>query len=73
MFEALRDAYGELTDAGPPSRSIDVPISFEGDGATSLVVDVAFGAEHDEAVARERARTRDVIDSLSGVSVKVDT
>jgi serine/threonine protein kinase len=73
MFEALRAAYGELTDAGPPSRSIDVPISFEGDGATSLVVDVAFGAEHDEAVARERARTRDVIESLSGISIKVDT
>jgi len=51
MFEALRAAYGELTDAGPPSRSVDVPISFEGDGATSLVVDVAFGAEHDEVEA----------------------
>ncbi|HTB73019.1 MAG TPA: serine/threonine-protein kinase [Polyangiaceae bacterium] len=72
MFEALRGAYDELTHVGPPSRSIDVPLTFEGDGAPSLVVDVAFGAEHDDAVARERARTREVIESLSGVSIKID-
>jgi serine/threonine-protein kinase len=69
MFEALREAYDELTDAEPPSQSIDVPLQF--DEASSLVVDVAFGAEHDDAVARERARTRGVIESLSAVSVAV--
>jgi serine/threonine-protein kinase len=72
MFEALRAAYEELASAGPPSRSIDVPLTFEGDGASSLVVDVAFGAAHDEAIARERARTREVIESLSAVSIKID-
>jgi eukaryotic-like serine/threonine-protein kinase len=72
MFEALRAAYDELASAGPPSRSVDIPLTFEGDGAPSLVVDVAFGAEHDDAVARERARTREVIEGLSGVSIKVD-
>jgi serine/threonine protein kinase len=71
MFEALRAAYDELTVNGPPSRSIDVALTFEGDGAPSLVVDVAFGADHDEAIARERARTREVIDGLSAVSVVV--
>jgi eukaryotic-like serine/threonine-protein kinase len=72
MFEALRVAYDELTNLGPPSRSIDVPLTFEGDGAPSLVVDVAFGAEHDDAVARERARTREVVEGLSAVSIKID-
>ena len=45
--------------------------TFEADGAPSLVVDVAFGADHDDAVARERARTREVIEGLSAVSVVV--
>jgi serine/threonine-protein kinase len=69
MFEALRAAYDELNEAEPSSRSVDVPLQF--DDASSLVVDVAFGAEHDEAVARERARTREVIESLSSISVDV--
>ncbi len=72
MFEALRAAYDELTESGPPSRSVEIPLTFEGDGAASLVVDVAFGPEHDDAVARERARTREVIEGLSGVSVVLD-
>ncbi len=73
MFEALRAAYDELTDAAPPSRSVDVALTFESDETPSLVVDVAFGAEHDEAVARERARTREVIEGLSSVSVDVSS
>ena len=73
MFEALRAAYDELIPAGPTSRSIDVPITFEGDAAPSLVVDVAFGPERDEAIERERARTREVIEGLSSVSVVVSS
>jgi serine/threonine-protein kinase len=71
MFEALRGAYEELHElaGAPTSRAVDVPLTFE-DGP-SLVVDVTFGAEHDEAVARERARTREVIESLSSISVVV--
>jgi eukaryotic-like serine/threonine-protein kinase len=71
MFDALRLAYDELTLAGPSSRSIEVPITFEADGAPSLVVDVAFGADHEDAVERERARTREVIEGLSAISVVV--
>jgi eukaryotic-like serine/threonine-protein kinase len=73
MFEALRAAYDELIPAGPTSRSVDVPITFEGDAAPSLVVDVAFGPERDEAIERERARTREVIEGLSSVSVVVSS
>jgi serine/threonine protein kinase len=71
MFEALRAAYDELR-LSPPTRTVDVPVSFEGDGAPSLVVDVTFGTEHDEALARERSRTREVIDALSSVSGPVE-
>ena len=73
MFGALRVAYEELPRRPLASAgSVDVPITFEGDGAPSLVVDVAFGAERDEAVAKERSRTREVLESLSGVSITID-
>jgi serine/threonine protein kinase len=77
MFDALRVAYGELSQTGPASAaavdpSVDVSFTFEGEGAPSLVVDVAFGAEHEDAIARERSRTRDVLEALSEVSVAID-
>jgi serine/threonine protein kinase len=72
MFEALRVAYDELTPSVPSARSEDVPLTFDSDDPPSLVVDVAFGTERDEAVARERARTREVIDALSSISVAID-
>jgi hypothetical protein len=77
MFDALRVAYGELSQTRPASAaavdpSVDVSFTFEGEGAPSLVVDVAFGAEHEDAVARERSRTRDVLEALSEVSVATD-
>jgi hypothetical protein len=72
MFDALRAAYEELQSGPASTASVDVPLTFEGEGAPSLVVDVAFGAEHDDAVARERSRTRDVLDALSEVSIAID-
>jgi len=55
--------------APPASRNtIDVPVSVD---EPSLVVDVAFGEHHDSAIARERARSREVIEGLSTLSVKV--
>jgi serine/threonine-protein kinase len=76
MFDALRAAYDEsrgrttapsLTESVPPSAvTIDLPISIE---EPSLVVDVAFGDHHDEAIARERQRTREVIEGLSQIAV----
>ena len=37
----------------------------------SGVVDVAFGEQHEEAMERERQRTREVIEGLSGPSIAV--
>jgi len=78
MFGALRAAYEESRARPPPmpttrpqmpsAESIDIPISVE---EPSLVIDVAFGEHHDSAVARERARTREVIEGLSSLSVVV--
>ena len=78
MFDALRAAYDEVRGRTPPlppvrapepsAVTIDVPISID---EPSLVVDVTFGEHHDEAIARERQRTREVIDGLSTLSVVV--
>ncbi|HLK40265.1 MAG TPA: hypothetical protein VKU41_26115 [Polyangiaceae bacterium] len=42
-----------------------VPTAIE---TPSLVVDVAFGEAHDEALERERKRTREVQGAMSGGS-----
>ena len=80
LFDALRAAFDETRGRAPasplpPARApvpsavtIDVPISIE---EPSLVVDVAFGDHHDEAIAKERQRTREVIDGLSSLSIVV--
>ncbi len=78
MFGALRAAYDEARGHQPPlppprpavpsAVTIDVPISIE---EPSLVVEVAFGDRHDEAIARERQRTREVIEGLSSLSIVV--
>jgi serine/threonine protein kinase len=78
MFDALRAAYEETRARPPPlpparapqvsADTIDVPISVQ---EPSLVIDVAFGDHHTEAIARERQRTREVIDGLSNLSVVV--
>ena len=80
MFEALRAAYDEHRSRPPPlpqSRpatsvpsSIDVPVHYEPD-EPSAVVDVAFGETHEDAMERERQRTREVIEGLSGPSIAI--
>lgn len=81
MFEGLRLAYEELTrdpsvvarrSQVPAGDSIDVSIAWEDDTKSSAIVDVAFGANRDQALARERMRTREIIEGLSGISVVVD-
>jgi hypothetical protein len=76
MFEALRAAYEEQRRRPPPlpqSRpsnvpsTMDVPIHYEAD-EPSLVADVAFGENHAEEVERERLRTREVIEGISGAA-----
>ncbi|HEX8794826.1 MAG TPA: serine/threonine-protein kinase [Polyangiaceae bacterium] len=78
MFEALREAYAEdkrarsssTVQAVPSPSSVEVPITIE-EEQSSLVVDVAFGAQHDAAMERERQRTREVIEGLSSLSIVV--
>jgi serine/threonine protein kinase len=81
MFEALRAAYDEERRRPPPLRqshpptpgpeSLDLPVHYDAD-EPSLVVDVAFGEQHEDAVERERQRTREVIEGLSGPAVARD-
>jgi serine/threonine protein kinase len=80
MFGALRAAYDEQrrrpTNPARPhpqnadAESIDVPILYEGD-EPSAVVDVAFGDRHDDAMARERQRTHEVLEGLAKPSADV--
>jgi serine/threonine protein kinase len=80
MFAALREAYEEQRHRPPPlpqarspqssNASVDVPIHYEPD-EPSIVVDVAFGNQHDEALERERQRTREVIEGLSGAPIAI--
>ena len=80
MFVALRSAYDELrmSPQAPASSTgkanlrmahFSVPDTSR---APSLVVDVAFGARHDEALSVERKRTLDLRQTLSGISVRLD-
>jgi serine/threonine protein kinase len=80
MFEALRAAYDELESrplaaprrAGKANmRSVHFAAP-EATRAPSLVVDVAFGDAHDEALSLERKRTLEVVQSLS-VPLEPDT
>ncbi len=78
MFEALRAAYDEHRSRPPPlpqSRStspssIDLPVHYEPD-EPSAVIEVAFGEQHEDAVERERQRTREVIEGLSGPAITI--
>jgi serine/threonine-protein kinase len=83
MFEALRAAFEEsrhrpaplpqVVEEAPASVPLELSFSF---GATepSLVVDVAFGDGHDDALERERQRTREIVEGLSefGVGISPD-
>jgi serine/threonine protein kinase len=79
MFEALRAAYDEERRRPPPlsqsrspsasQESIDVHVHYQDE--PSVVVDVAFGDKHEDAIEQERRRTREVIEGLSGRSIEV--
>jgi serine/threonine-protein kinase len=77
MFEGLRAAYDEANGAQNPRRAprisaASIDVTFEGESASSLVVDVAFGDARADLVEKERQRTREVIEGLSTVSVVFD-
>jgi serine/threonine protein kinase len=74
MREALRGIYASLRGRPPlPVKSAVVlttaeesgPVSVQKDDAPSLVAEVAFGEGRDEALARERQRTHEVIEAMS--------
>jgi serine/threonine-protein kinase len=84
MFEALRAAYDDARQRPPPSRaqmpapasvppqSIPLELSFTSMlEEPSLVVSVAFGEHHDEALERERRRTREFVEGLSDLSIAI--
>jgi serine/threonine-protein kinase len=76
MFEALRTAYSEEMQRRTVSTAAEAPSEAAGEAAPegpSLVVEVAFGDEHDVVIDLERKRTREVIDSLSSIEVRVDS
>jgi len=79
MFRALGLAYEELQRGpNPPGRAVVVSsreASTAGgvaDETGSLVIEVTFGSIHDTALARERARTLEVIDELSSDSQRAE-
>lgn len=53
-----------------PTEPVDPPPSAR---SASLVVEVAFGEDHDSVIAMERARTKEVVDALSSISILVDS
>ena len=82
MFEALREAYEESrgqpaspspVSSGDGPSSLPVNVSFSSGGEeSSLVVDVTFGVQHDEAMERERRRTREVLEAIADAPTKSD-
>ncbi|MGA3120218.1 MAG: serine/threonine-protein kinase [Polyangiaceae bacterium] len=72
MFESLRAAYLELgaraTLPTMPEAQFDSANLPEADTRSSLVVEIAFGDEHDPAILVERHRAREVGEALSGIS-----
>ncbi len=79
MFDALRKAYegarafgGALPAARaaqPSAVTVDAMIPVD---ESSLIIDVAFGENHDLAIARELQRTREVAQALSSLTVFVE-
>jgi serine/threonine protein kinase len=69
MFEALRVAYEQMR---PRSRAVEgsepAPSRPDDDEPPSLVVEIAFGSAHDQAIARERTRAQEALEALSILS-----
>jgi serine/threonine protein kinase len=74
MRAAIQSVYASLRRRPPLHASRepawraaapDAPISVSDDDAPSLVAEVAFGDGHDEALERERLRTREIVDAMS--------
>jgi serine/threonine-protein kinase len=82
MFEGLRAAYEESRHLPPaqlpravdddPPRSVPLELSFGiAPDEPSLVIDVAFGEQHDDELERERQRTRERVEGLSEAGITI--
>jgi len=69
MFEALRVAYEQMRPRSPRGDAA-ARASLPGDDEDplSLVVEIAFGSEHDQALALERTRAQEALEALSILS-----
>jgi eukaryotic-like serine/threonine-protein kinase len=65
MLDALRGAYDESKGKSVVGPTPENPPASPPEHEPSLVIDVAFGDDHDEALKRERARTEEAISDLS--------
>jgi serine/threonine protein kinase len=70
MFTALRQVYDQLAPAHPSAARL--PMQTPGAAPQSnraaepsLVISVTFGDNHDEAIAREKQRVREIAESLT--------
>jgi eukaryotic-like serine/threonine-protein kinase len=57
---------GLWSNPDPLAARVEASIAFDLVDAPSLIVEVAFGERHDEAMELERRRTRDVIEEMAG-------
>jgi len=74
MFEALRASYGRLSTHPTPRPPTVLTQKGAATGdAQSLIAQVAFGPEHDKALAEERRRTRDAVQGLSTLSLEIES
>lgn len=80
--ELVADDPASTTGSGCSASAAQVPSAIasaerpsppSSSRSASLVVEVAFGEERDSAIAVERARTREVVDALSSITIVVDS
>jgi eukaryotic-like serine/threonine-protein kinase len=66
MFEALRAAYEQMRPRGSQTDArARGPLGDADDEPPSLVVEIAFGSEHDQAMAVERRRAQEAHEAIS--------
>jgi hypothetical protein len=65
MFDALRKVYDRSAAPRASQGAIPTTSTAPRPPEPSLVISVTFGENHDEAIARERQRVREIAESLT--------
>ncbi len=76
MFEELRAAYEEVKERAsphPPPAKNSPDVLTRPDDPSSILIDVAFGEDHDQAMAVESRRMREVGEGMSNISIAVES